>query len=356
MSVRFLKDVLIVLTTCLLVACNRSGRGNEAVTNGQGENDSTLVTMTTLSDVDQWLRRDSDEMKNDRVRRLVDAYNANIVLNSVYTDYDLLSCRLDDSVKVRKAISDIDVAMVRDELVRDELAAYKEDILELMLPDTTAVTVGADDEYNPLQAFNEMYELLVQHFNQRRFGRMSDDSYWAQYDYCPEVPNWIILQDQRGDTSLIVELEQKLEGAKTFDARCIYVIELSHAYLAAARTDNPAISLMEALMDEGEYSPYLNEVWQCWRVLYQSRVGDAKDALIPNDLYNKYRLRCANTILDRLDKRPRDMMAITQFLNLAFCGNILREGEYKKGNQSLVELLYWYPEAALQTDEESEED
>ena len=100
----------------------------------------------------------------------------------------------------------------------------------------------------------------------------------------------------------------------------------------------------EAIMNEKKYSLYLNELWQKWRVLYQSSKGASKDSEIPNWIYNDYRNVCCSTILSYIEGHPNDIKAINEFLVMACKENILRYGEFEYGNQYAVEKYYLFPE------------
>ena len=90
-------------------------------------------------------------------------------------------------------------------------------------------------------------------------------------------------------------------------------------------------------MKEGNYSLYLYELWLKWRVLYQSSVGSSKDSEIPNRIYNEYRRMCLCSILSHIKNNKEEIMAINNFLMMAYKVNILREGDYDYGNQYAVE-------------------
>ena len=82
-----------------------------------------FIEIGTLSDKDQWLRVNRSELST-QAKRLVDAYNAAVVLNSVITDFDLQmrDYLVDDVVE---AIKSIDITRVQDQEVRTKLKAYK---------------------------------------------------------------------------------------------------------------------------------------------------------------------------------------------------------------------------------------
>lgn len=96
------------------------------------------------------------------------------------------------------------------------------------------------------------------------------------------------------------------------------------------------------LMNEKKYSIYLNELWQKWRVLYQSSKGASKNSEIPNWIYNDYRNVCCSTILSYIEGHPDDIMAINEFLVMACKENVLRYGVFEYGNQYVVEKYYLF--------------
>ena len=125
-------------------------------------------------------------------------------------------------------------------------------------------------------------------------------------------------------------------------------MQFAHAYDVDDSTwidINPAIPIMESLMNEKQFSIYLYELWLKWRVLRQDLYGSSKYSDIPNNIYNEYRKICLETILSYIDKNPTDMMAINEFIVLSFADNIFRIGAYQYGNQYVVEknnLFYIY--------------
>lgn len=312
------------------------------------ENDTSghYIEFETISDKDLWLKNNSSEMQSAQTKRLVDAYNASVVLNSIITDFDLQmrGYELEDVVS---AVKTINVAKVTDPETSSKLKAYKKEMLFLLSADPDKVD---QNKHNPWKAQDELFAYLSKKYHVNTFGTLDEDKYWNEYNNCPTVPEWKQLRDERGTHKMVSKLVQKYKSAKDFDARCIYAIELGHAYeadLDAWKSDefqNPAIPIMETLMKERKYSLYLNELWQKWRVLYQSSKGASKDSEIPNRLYNDYRNTCCCTVLSYIEKHPEDIKAINEFLVMACKNNILREGEFDYGNQYAVEKYYLFPE------------
>lgn len=300
----------------------------------------------TISDKDLWLIVNHPDLKSELKNKLVDAYNASVVQNSIITDFDL-QMRGFDLDEVVAAIKSIDVSKVHDSEVLTKLKAYKEEMLYLLTVDPNEVN---QDVHNPWKAKDDLYTFLSKKYHVNTFGELDEDKYWDEYNNCLSVPEWKSLRERRGDKELIKDIKTKYEKAKDFDARCIYAIELAHAYEAdidswpSESFCNPATTIMESLMRERKYSLYLNEIWQKWRVLYQTVHGASKDSHIPNRLYNDYRNKCCCTILSYIDGHPEDIKAINEFLVMACKENILREGEYSCGNQNAVEKYYLFPE------------
>ena len=337
--------------------CSQSNKNSQSANSGNINSDSIgtdsiendtaghYIEIGTISDRDLWLRVNCSGI-SAQAQRLVDAYNAAVVSNSIITDFDLQmrGYMVDDVVE---AIKSIEITKVKDQEVRGKLKAYKDEMLYLLSVDPDKVN---QEVHNPWKAQDDLYTYLSKKFHVSTFGTLDEDKYWKEYNNCSSVPEWEQLRGKRGAPNMVKELLQKYKSAKDFDACCIYAIELGHAYEAdmdAWKGDeyqNPAIPIMETLMKEKKYSLYLNELWQKWRVLYQDSKGASKDSEIPNWLYNDYRNMCCSTVLAYIEKHPQDIKAINEFLVMACKNNILREGEFDYGNQNAIEKYYLFPE------------
>ena len=303
------------------------------------------MEIETISDKDLWLRVNPSSLHSELTRRLADAYNASVVMNNIMTDFDL-QMRGFDLDDVVRAIKSINVTRVKDTEVQFKLKAYKEEMLYLLSIDTDSVDQNI---HNPWKAYYDLYDYMSEKYNVSTFADFDEEQYWQKYNNCPSVPDWKQLREKRGDGSLVENLRKKLQSAGDFDARCIYAIELAHAYEADYDSWgedflNPAIPIMESVMKEKKYSLYLNELWQKWRVLYQDSKGASRDSEIPNRLYNDYRNICVCTILSYIEEHPHDIMAINECLVMSCKENILREGVFDYGNQAIVEKYYLFPE------------
>ena len=296
--------------------------------------------VSTISNIDLWITGEPSDVQSEQIIRLMDAYNSSVVVNSIMTDFDLQMRFGDEYENVVKTIESFDFCKVQDSETLSKLIAFKNEILYLLTVELDSIDT---DIHNPWKAESEIRSFLASKYHMRTFGTLTEDMYSEIYDNCSSVPEWSNLIKRRGEKNLVAELKHKYSNTTNFDARCIYAIELAHAYEADidswADDDfcNPAVPIMESLMKEGNFSLYLYELWLKWRVLYQSSVGSSKDSEIPNRIYNEYRRMCLCSILSHIKNNKEDIMAINEFLVMAYKVNILREGDYDYGNQYAVE-------------------
>lgn len=350
------------MTSMMMSVCC-SNQNKQSMLNG---NDNRVTNNTdsgyaieigTISDMDMWLRIPLTELKTGQSKRLADAYNAAVVMNSLITDFDLqmrLNFEYNNTVE---AIKQMDISKVKDQETLSKLKDYKKEMLYLLSVNPDSVN---QEIHNPWKAKDDLYVYLSKKYHIHTFGTLNEDKYWDEYNNCPSVPEWAELREKRGNDKMIEVLKKKYNNAKDFDARCIYAIELGHAYEADIDSwdeddyQNPAVPIMESLMKERKYSLYLNELWQKWRVLYQNSKGASKDSEIPNDIYNDFRNICACTILSYIEGHPNNIYAINEFLVIACKENILREGEFSYGNQNAIEKYYLFHEIYEKDKEEQE--
>ena len=296
--------------------------------------------VSTISNIDLWITGEPSDIPSEQITRLIDAYNSFVVVNSIITDFDLQMRFGDEYENVVKAIESFDFCKVQDSETLSKLIAFKNEILYLLRVDIDSIDT---DIHNPWKAESEIRTFLANKYHMNTFATLTEDMYAEIYNNCPSVPEWSKWIKRRGEKNLVAELKHKYSNTTNFDARCIYAIELAHAYEADidswADDDfcNPAVPIMESLMKEKKYSIYLNELWLKWRVLYQDSEGASKDSEIPNDIYNEYRRICINTILSHIKNHLNDIFAINIYLVLAFHENILREGPCEYGNQYIVQ-------------------
>ena len=219
--------------------CSQSNKNSQSANSGNINSDSIgtdsiendtaghYIEIGTISDRDLWLRVNCSGI-SAQAQRLVDAYNAAVVSNSIITDFDLQmrGYMVDDVVE---AIKSIEITKVKDQEVRGKLKAYKDEMLYLLSVDPDKVN---QEVHNPWKAQDDLYTYLSKIFHVSTFGTLDEDKYWKEYNNSSSVPEWEQLKAKRGTPNMVKELLQKYKSAKDFDACCIYAIELGHAYEA----------------------------------------------------------------------------------------------------------------------------
>lgn len=338
--------IIIAIFLTQLISCSRvkqkdTNSNISVYSNCLAEDSMTYsIELRTVSDIDFFLKHKTYSKKTEQINRLIDAYNSSIIMTSIITDFDLVM-RFESVYKnVVKGIKDINIEYVKDRETYSRLEAYKKEMLYLLTTNSDTINKTV---HNPWIEYNGLYAYLAQKYHISTFGCINEEKYSEIYHNTPSVPEWSKLIERRGEANMIAELKEKYNEAKQFDARCIYAIELAHAYETDMDSwseddyQNPVIPIMESLMKEQKYSIYLNELWLKWRTLYQDSEGASKDSEIPNHLYNEYRKICICSTLAYIEIHPDDILAINNFLVLAFKENILREGIYSYGNQYILD-------------------
>ncbi|MCE1188500.1 MAG: hypothetical protein LWX56_05105 [Ignavibacteria bacterium] len=151
-------------------------------------------------------------------------------------------------------------------------------------------------------------------------------------------------------TSILKTLGSLIEHADNFQEKSIYQLELAdyyvvHETLFYSEIDNlysRAIQQYSAILDSGTYSLYLYEAWIKWRCVRQRGFGGSNWSDIPNNEYELEKIKPATTILKYLETHKNDKLAINQFFTLTTEDIERRFGQYKFGNQNVVEFNYLF--------------
>lgn len=311
------------------------------------------IELCPISGIDFWIDSSDMTVQSDLIMRLIDAYNSSVVMNSIITDFDLVMRFESEYENAIAGIEDMDITRVKDPEIFSKLEAYRKEMIYLLSADSDTIN---QEIHSPWIEKYNLYAYLEKKYHVSTFGNIDEDMYHDTFNNCPSVPEWPELIQRRGQKKMITELKGNYDNAKDFDARCIYAIELAHAYEADKDSwseddyRNPAIPIMESLMKEQKYSIYLNELWLKWRTLYQDSEGASKDSEIPNHLYNEYRKTCICSTLTYIKEHPNDILAINNYLVMAFEENILREGVYSYGNQYMLDKYKLFREKYNEVD------
>lgn len=182
--------------------------------------------------------------------------------------------------------------------------------------------------------------------------------FWPLYDKSKYVPDIDDIQKVRVNEDYGTEalenlrssLRKRYVDATDFDERCILACEIANC------GQENGIDYLGELIEDGQYSKYLLEVWVDWRLFVQQSVfGISTYSEIPDNLYDNARLLVANEYVQHIQKHPDDMLAKVLLLNLTYTETLHRVGGYygnaALGASSFVKESYFLPEGVAKTEE-----
>jgi hypothetical protein len=186
---------------------------------------------------------------------------------------------------------------------------------------------------------------LVNNYGVHAFGGLTYEDYMSKKDFSNFIDNYDELKSKRlsGDSIYQDQLLERMRQETDFYRQCIYAMEYVHSSADGPYFDK-AIPVLIELMCAGKYSPILRDIWRTWRALQASQMGMSRDSAIPNLQYNELRRIVATTILNHIQQHPDDIMAINEFVCLAYIDNINRYCSIAYGNQNFEEQLEMFPD------------
>lgn len=263
------------------------------------------------------------------MKELRDGYNALLIQTTIWSavDYWIRFDTRPDSL-----ISAIDFSVIANSDTREKLENYRSELLKLTPRRTSEV-------------FEKMYELksdlmnnLIDTYKSTNYISLSEDEYWEKVDKKQFVSDYDSLYEARAENEqLCMELKTRFAAATTFNERAIFAIEIAHA-------GDGSLCILDKLLRQGVYSPYLYEMWRTWRCIYQYMNGSSKDSDLLNDEFNTMRRVVAETIWEYILNHPDDEIAINEFVIFSGLENIYRYGTYPYGNQNMMEQVEIFPE------------
>ena len=175
--------------------------------------------------------------------------------------------------------------------------------------------------------------------------------FWTLYDKSQYVPDIAEIQKIRVNEdyetkaleNLRSSLQKRYVESTDFDERCILACEM-----ICCGQEN-GIDYLGELIEAGQYSKYLLEVWVDWRLYAQQGVfGISTYSEIPDNLYDNARLLVAKAYARHIKENPDDKLARVLLLNLTYTETLHRVGGYY-GNEALgaslfVKERYFLPE------------
>ena len=166
--------------------------------------------------------------------------------------------------------------------------------------------------------------------------------FWTLYDKSQYVQDIAEIQKIRVNEDYGTEaldnlrssLQKRYVEATDFDVRCILACELSNC------NQENGIDYLGELIETGQYSKHLFEVWVAWRLRAQDGVfGIFTFSEIPDNLYDNARLLVAHEYVKHIKSNPNDLLAKVLLLNMTYTETIHRAGGIY-GNEALGASLF----------------
>lgn len=331
---------LLMSMPILLMACTKQQSASQSSSTAYQEPEWANIDIESISDKDDWLHASDAQLSDPLARQLVEAYNYSVVWRNLYTDLDLSWRMWWNNSDVGEINSLYDAIISMDCFTfSDPKMAHLADSLK------HAVALAVVDSTSKLyeQYFDRYMGAVLNYYDS--FHVASESYNEDEEPYATYVQNYAELQEKRMQSDSIhqQQLLSMIDSATDMNRRCVYAIEYAHS-----SQDGPyfidAIPVLVNIMNTGEYSPFLYDVWRTWRTMQAAHMGMSRDSAIPNLQYNALRRTVANTMLNHIIEHPDDAEAIRAFLYLSACANINRYCDFPFGNQNFEEQMVIFPE------------
>ena len=333
--------VVALLITAALVSCtnktNKEKPDQEYVLEDDTSNyDSGPEVFCNFMSSEEWPQ---DAFFAD----MVEAYNSFVILNGMRSVLDAWE-RFGASETALESLQYVDL----DKIASEDLKAKFAHCLEL---GRQLFSRKYDDIDTAILARfgNSLYDLdstITVRFHSTKYANLSAEEYWNAMDFVGQsqdlfgrINNEIDIDSPEAESNIALILEG-IKNETDFDKKCAYAMQYAH-YVEFYGID---VDVIEGLLDDGRYSPYLFFLWRVWRcgvqLLSPDNYGASTWSPIPNKLYNEKRRLVAETTLRHIVSHRDDAIAINQYLMTASLPNIMRFGEFPTGNESFTELIY----------------
>lgn len=277
---------------------------------------------------------------------MVELYNASVLVNGIKSVVDVWY-RYESSEDALESLKHADVSILKNDDIRAMVTQYLQLTTTVVSQDLSELDTVA---YKQFIEYSDLVDsTLATRYNISNYAKLSDEEYWGSMNYrneaddlykklrCKRItPENNESSDAEKDIKLMLE---KIKKEKDFSKKCSYTM----AYTSHVDYYYIAFDVIEPLLDDGRYSPYLFFLWRIWRCgeqLSNPCYGPSTWSVIPNKIYNEKRFKVAEATLNYIVKHREDAVAINQFLMTSSMNNILRLGQYPFGNESFTELYY----------------
>lgn len=329
------------------VLCPQMLTSEEALEHLEGPDENAYDKEST-PDKYSYFYPESDIKVTKDVKDLELMYNISTVYNHAIHSYELHTRKLsagDDSLMTRKDTLDIiahDVYRPSKKLIESVIKDKKSQAETFKFLDACAKFDGDESESSPYAKAHERFRQLVPEESIFPDESLLDDfteNFWAWYDkkpYVPQINDIVKLRLKESEVKLsdeqIGHFRDVVKSEKDIDRRTILALEY-------AKWDNRyGAVLIGEILESGIYTRYILEAWIAWRACVQmSFIGPSSFCTIPNNYYDRIRVKCMNTILRHMQSTEADKYDRCILLNLAYCQILHRQGSIY-GNQSLATL------------------
>ncbi len=168
-----------------------------------------------------------------------------------------------------------------------------------------------------------------------------EEHFWEWYDKRKYVPEYdgiaaLYLNEDVIKSEMTEDEERHLklviEGEPDINRRTILVLELFRNSRDAFRD---ATIYLGEILESGIYTKYILEAWLAWRAAVQLEFfSPSSFSSIPNNYYDKIRVKCLNTILRHIQNAP-DKYDVCLLENFIYC-EILHRMDAIYGNEAMT--------------------
>ena len=165
------------------------------------------------------------------------------------------------------------------------------------------------------------------------------EEFWTWYDkkpYVPQIDRIVRLRLKDSGVEItqdqLVHLRDVVWAERDIDRRTVLA-------LAYAKWDRyGGAILLGEILESGIYTRYILEAWITWRACVQMSVlGPSSFTTIPDNYYDRIRVKCMNTIIRHMQSPDADKYDICLLANLMYCQVVHRQGSLV-GNGSFATL------------------
>lgn len=284
-----------------------------------------------------------------------DFYNLCALTWNVWSNYEVwyrghtaeMLCSDDD---VKKGIEAISAHIIKDADMRQVAQNFKDSLLLLMNMEPEEW----DEDVYVMDLIVPIYDIV-----ERKMYKFYDgeETLFAAVDSVTEIAEALAMDkfqhylDASQDDQVRVMLKE-LASCKNFDEQCSLWRNWTNCEKSIG-DDDWIIAVGCALMESGNYSPILSDIWLTWRALVQGMYyGHSRTSSIPNHYYNNYRQMCYAACLKRIESHPDDIYAMFCATVLGNRTNMNRFGVNYLGNEAMVESTMMMPKRYPSDDEE----